>query len=140
MKVGIITILAALLLALPAYAGPVDPCDGGGGLPDADGDGFRDDLCDNCSLIANASQNDSDGDGCGNRCDPDFNQDGSVGIADFSTLSLNFGSAVPPGNPDTDLSEPPDNSIGIGDFSTLSIFFGGAPGPSGTTSATTACP
>ena len=78
MKVGIISILTALLLALPAFAGTVDPCAGGGGAPDLDGDGYQDDLCDNCSLKANASQTDSDGDGCGNVCDADFDQNGVV--------------------------------------------------------------
>ncbi len=39
--------------------------------PDTDGDGVRDGL-DNCTLVANAIQCDSDGDGYGNHCDGDF--------------------------------------------------------------------
>jgi len=58
-------------------------------------------------LVYNPSQTDSDSDGCGNRCDPDFNQDGVVGIAGFSVLAASLN---------------------------------GPPGPSGTTSGTTACP
>ena len=44
-----------------------------GADPDTDGDGIADSLH-NCSLIANALQRDSNGDGFGNRCDGDFEQ------------------------------------------------------------------
>jgi hypothetical protein len=135
MKVGVITLMAAMLLALPAMAGPPD-CTGG----DSDSDGHEL-TCDNCSAAANAGQEDTDSDGCGNRCDPDFNQDGAVGAADFSRLAGVFGSPVPPASPNIDIApEPLDGTIGAGDFSTLAGKFGGVPGPSGTTSGTTACP
>ena len=45
---------------------------------DSDGDGV-DDAADNCIEDPNASQVDADGDGCGNACDADFSQDGTVG-------------------------------------------------------------
>jgi len=140
MKVGIFSILAALLLALPAMAGPSDPCAGGGVGTDADGDGWADATCDNCSAVANASQTDSDGDGCGNRCDADFNQDGIVAIADFSILAPQLnGPPAPPGS--TDIApDPPDGVVAIADFSVLAASLNGPPGPSGTTSGTTACP
>ncbi len=48
--------------ALPVGADP---------LPDTDGDGIAD-SADNCTLVANPSQCDSDGDGFGNHCDGDF--------------------------------------------------------------------
>jgi hypothetical protein len=41
-----------------------------GCAPDADGDGVPDEI-DNCSLVPNADQIDTDGDGQGNACDPD---------------------------------------------------------------------
>ncbi len=44
---------------------------------DRDGDGTPDNT-DNCTLIPNPKQRDSDGDGFGNRCDADINGDGLV--------------------------------------------------------------
>jgi hypothetical protein len=139
MKVGVITLMAAMLLALPALAGPPDcPLGGSGGDSDSDGIQLS---CDNCSAAANANQEDTDGDGCGNRCDPDFNQDGVVAAADFSRLASNFGSLVPPASPNLDIGpEPLDNVVAAADFSNLAANFGGVPGPSGTTSGTTTCP
>jgi hypothetical protein len=139
MKLGAITLMTAMLFALPALAGPVGcPESGTGG--DADSDGIEL-TCDNCSAAANVNQEDSDSDGCGNRCDPDFNQDGTVGAADFSRLAVNFGSAVPPASPNLDIGpEPLDNTVGAADFSNLAVSWAGPAGPSGTTSGTTACP
>ena len=51
-------------------------------LEDSDGDTFYDPW-DNCPLQPNASQIDSDGDGRGNKCDSDFDQDGIVGGPDY---------------------------------------------------------
>src|SRR5262245_8499925 len=51
-------VLAAALLACPAFACPAD----------GDGDGVCDAL-DNCPTIANADQSDIDGDGVGDACD-----------------------------------------------------------------------
>ena len=135
MKVGVLIFMTATLLALPATAG-TEQCTGG----DSDSDGIQL-TCDNCSAAANAAQDDTDSDGCGNRCDPDFNQDGTVGAADFSRLAVVFGSAVPPASPNIDIGpEPLDNTIGAADFSNLASNFGGTPGPFGRTSGTTACP
>lgn len=47
------------------------------GVEDTDGDGITDDI-DNCTLLANPSQLDTDGDCFGNRCDADLNNDGIV--------------------------------------------------------------
>ncbi len=67
-------LLFLLLLAAPAWA------------VDSDGDGVADSQ-DNCRLVANPEQIDIDGDGLGNRCDPDFNNDGMVNFADLSRLA-----------------------------------------------------
>jgi hypothetical protein len=141
MKIQPIILVAALLAALPALpalAGVDCFCCYGGGV-DVDGDGWGAE-CDNCILVFNPSQTDSDYDGCGNACDADFNQDGVVAIGDFSALagSLN-GPPPPPGSMDI-APDPPDGVIAIGDFSALAGQLNGPPGPSGTTSGLTACP
>jgi len=137
-SIGILLGLSLLFVVfvVPAQAGPPDCCCG----TDTDGDTHFD-LCDNCLLVANPDQTDSDGDGCGNRCDPDFNQDGVVGAADFAVLAVNYGSAVPPAAAYLDIGpDPLDGIVGAADFSKYASTFGGVPGPSGTTAGTTACP
>jgi hypothetical protein len=135
MKVGVISLITAMLLALPAFAGP-PPCTGG----DSDSDGHQK-TCDNCSNEKNPNQEDTDNDGCGNHCDPDFDQNGVVAAADFSRLAVAFGQTVPPASPNIDIAPVPLGSIiAAADFSKLAVYFGGTPGPSGTTSGTTACP
>jgi hypothetical protein len=54
---------------------------------DADGDGVPDSL-DNCVAIANRTQADCDGNGYGNACDADYNDDGRVDIGDFAFFSI----------------------------------------------------
>ncbi|MGF1644418.1 MAG: DUF4038 domain-containing protein [Thiotrichales bacterium] len=56
---------------------------------DSDGDGIPDRL-DNCSSIANADQRDSDGDGYGNACDADLNNDGIVNGLDLVLFRQRF--------------------------------------------------
>lgn len=50
---------------------------------DTDSDAIADDT-DNCVTVKNAGQIDSDSDGYGNACDPDFNNDGRVNALDLS--------------------------------------------------------
>ena len=64
---------------------------------DFDSDGVSD-RTDNCGLIANAGQQDSDLDGLGNACDFDYNNDGQVNEVDAALLQSAFGSG--PGDPD----------------------------------------
>ena len=61
---------------------------------DADGDGILDEA-DNCITKKNADQRDTDGDGYGNICDPDFNNNNIVDPTDFSLAKSLFGK--PPG-------------------------------------------
>jgi hypothetical protein len=90
---------------------------------DADGDGVPDDV-DNCLGVFNPDQRDTDGDGFGNRCDADFNNDGVVNFADLAIFRARFATS----NADADL-----NGDGIVNFADLAIFralFGRPPGPS----------
>ena len=93
--------------------------------PDTDGDGVVD-TQDNCTLVANADQRDTDADNFGNMCDADLNNSGgNVDLTDFSLFRTAFGTA----GPDADF-----DGSGIVDLSDFSIFrnlFGSAAGPSG---------
>ncbi|MBT8145116.1 MAG: hypothetical protein KJO55_10465, partial [Gammaproteobacteria bacterium] len=92
--------------------------------PDSDGDGVVDDV-DNCTIAANADQTDTDGDGYGNACDPDFNNDGSVNFIDLQIMKQAFFSA----DPDVDLTG--DGIVNFADLQILKLLFFGSPGPSG---------
>lgn len=99
---------------------------------DSDADGIAD-SADNCILHPNGplapdagghSQRDSDGDGYGNACDADFNDDGMVNFADLAVFRTVFASA----DADADL-----NGDGIVNFADLAMFrqlFAKPPGPS----------
>jgi len=50
-------------------------------LSDSDGDGIPN-VADNCPAVSNQHQNDFDGDGMGNRCDPDDDNDGVPDVDD----------------------------------------------------------
>jgi hypothetical protein len=96
-------------------------CDGGG--TDTDGDGV-DDSIDNCTLAANPAQRDTDGDGHGNFCDGDFNQDCVVNPIDLGAFRAAFFGT----DPDFDLNgDGVVNPIDLGLFRAL---FFGVPGPS----------
>ena len=85
MRFGLLASLLAFFLALgvagTAYAGSA--------LGDTDNDGV-DDFFDNCTVDSNVSQEDSDSDGCGNRCDGDFNQSANTNGADFNLFRAGF--------------------------------------------------
>jgi hypothetical protein len=61
------------------------------GVPpiDSDADGVPD-TADDCLLVADADQRDTDGDGYGNACDPDFNNDLVVNANDLARLKSVF--------------------------------------------------
>ena len=93
--------------------------------PDLDTDGDRvPDVSDNCTLVANADQRDTDGDGYGNICDADLDNDGMVGYGDITIFFTVFGST----DPDADFDG--DGTVGYSDFGILTASFGSAPGPS----------
>ena len=100
--------------------------DGDVGAPaDSDGDGVADAM-DNCLNLANANQHDTDGDGYGNRCDGDFNQDGVVNPTDLGIMRANF---FVVGDLVTDLNG--DGVTNSGDLGIFRTQFFGTPGPSG---------
>ena len=98
--------------------------------PDTDEDQVRD-FMDNCTLDPNTGQNDSNGDGFGNICDPDLDNSGAVNFADYALLTAAFLSA--PGdanwNPDADLTS--DGLVNFADIALFQFFFLNPPGPSG---------
>jgi hypothetical protein len=95
-----------------------------GEIDATDGDGIPDQL-DNCTTTPNWCQRDSNGDGYGNRCDPDFNNNGIVDPFDFSLLKSVFGSED---DPDQDLNG--NGIVDPSDFSVVKDKFGQQPGPS----------
>lgn len=104
--------------------------------PDSDSDGFRD-FIDNCSIDFNPDQFDSNGDGYGNLCDADLNND-EVGtnLFDLQLLISAFRStpADADWNPDADLTGPAgvaDNEINLFDLNRMIQLFREIPGPSG---------
>ncbi len=124
-----LSLALAVSFASPALAGSIQ---------DADSD-LVPDAFDNCSIGANgpnegSNQSDCDGDGYGNACDADYDQDGIVTAADFGWFLGAFGFVFPPAILDCrDHDE--DNTITAADFGVFLSQFGGPPGPSNLTCA-----
>jgi uncharacterized repeat protein (TIGR03803 family) len=91
---------------------------------DADDDNVLDGN-DNCMLIANADQRDTNRDGYGNICDPDLDNSGLVNLRDARLFRV----ALQTGNPNADFDG--NGVVDATDFGTLRAFLGKAPGPSG---------
>lgn len=103
-------------------------------LDDLDGDGAQS-SADNCSRVPNPSQLDADSDGCGNACDADYDQSGTVNAGDLNSFRQCYGRRVGAAGPPADpLCAEADHDgsgmVTIGDFQVLRGGFGLAPGPS----------
>ena len=90
---------------------------------DADDDGVLD-IIDNCTLVSNPAQRDTDSDGFGNICDPDFDNNLVVNAADLAYLKSVFFTTDP--HADLDGS----GFVNAGDLAILKTMFFKPPGPS----------
>lgn len=95
-----------------------------GPAADTDGDG-RPDATDNCVLAPNPDQFDADGDGYGNRCDGDLNNNGVVNAQD----TVIFRSRLGTGDAAADLNH--NGVVNAQDTVIFRTLLGGPPGPSG---------
>ncbi len=95
-------------------------------VTDTDDDGVPNYL-DNCTWIANPDQRDTNGDGLGNRCDADINNDCAVNFGDLAAFRILFAG----GSYDPDADFDGNGSIGFADLAVLkaTFFRGELPGP-----------
>jgi uncharacterized protein (DUF1800 family) len=91
---------------------------------DSDGDGI-DNTQDNCTEIANPNQRDSNGDGFGNLCDADLDNNNSVSFADLDLFRSAFGTN------DADADFDGTGSVSFADLDIFRALFGKPPGPAG---------
>ena len=91
---------------------------------DGDCDGIPD-TADNCTNVVNTNQRDTNGDGYGNACDPDLNNDGVVNFADIGAWVPLFNTAC--GNVDGDFNG--DGGCNFGDYALFPQYFLQPPGP-----------
>ncbi len=89
---------------------------------DNDDDGI-DDRQDNCIEIPNPDQRDTNGDGFGNLCDADLDNNGTVSFADLNLFKSKFGTA------DQDADFDGNGSVSFADLNIFTSLFGFPPGP-----------
>jgi len=85
---------------------------------------------DNCSVVDNVDQTDSNGDGFGNLCDGDLNNDGSTDTLDLNLYKLAHRSAVGDANYDIDADFNGDGVINTLDLNIYKGLHRLPPGPS----------
>jgi Dockerin type I domain len=107
LALGALTAAPGLAVATPIVQADTGPLDGAN---------------DNCALLSNPDQRDTDGDGFGNACDPDLNNDGVINFLDLATLRERFFTD----DPDADFNG--DGVVNFLDLSIMSSMFFGQPG------------
>lgn len=100
------------------------------GPPDFDGDGFPN-VVDNCVLLSNPLQCDSDGDGFGNQCDGDLNNSGLVSVADYALLRSVLGQPASASATAAAADMNCSGTVTTADYAMLRASLGLPPGPSG---------
>jgi len=96
---------------------------------DTDNDGVFDGS-DNCILIPNSNQIDSNGDGYGNRCDADLNGSGTVNVTDYSIFGSHFQTSLGDANYNPDADFDSNGVINVTDYSIFGSLYSKPPGPS----------
>ena len=96
---------------------------------DTDGDGVTDGI-DNCTLLSNPGQEDTSGDGIGNLCDADINDDCIVNFIDIAQFTPRFNTAT--GDPlyDENFDIDSSGSLNFVDYIAFTSNFQMPPGPS----------
>jgi len=123
-----VSISASDLPKLVAYVEQIGGDEGPAPVADLDSDGVPDSV-DNCSAVPNANQCDSDGDGFGNRCDGDLNNNGVTNAQDYIVFRENLGgTSIAPTYDVADLNC--NGFINGQDFVLLQKLLGAPPGPS----------
>ena len=111
--------------------------DGGGavtgeavvGVVDTDGDGVIDDN-DNCTLVTNPDQRDTDSDGYGSLCDGDLNNDGNTNTLDLNLYKLAHRTNLGDPNYNVDADFNGDGAINTLDLNIYKGLHRKPPGPS----------
>ena len=140
MKLGVITLTLAFSMALAflVVAG-LPSMSGAGSCPDQDSDTICD-PDDNCLTDPNPSQNDTTGDGYGNVCDQDWDNNGGVGGTDLGRWKLHFAhSNIEADDREIDCSEPPNQTVGGVELGCWKVAFAKPIGPSGKACADPRC-
>jgi hypothetical protein len=132
MKVRLLAVAFGFFLATgTAWAGPAP------GGADGDGDGVEN-AFDNCTGVGNASQADTDHNGCGDACQEsiqcDTNGDTAVGAGDAAAMAVQLGmTGCTPITCSADCNG--DTAVGAPDAAILAVELGNMSGPSGITNA-----